>query len=268
MIKAFISIFCVSFSSLLAQFAVSLEEYAEMVGNVDPITHRISTINNNGAAMCFTTELTEAFLEYCRDPNCTYVLEVGCAYGIKASQIVQTGVFLVANDLDPRHLEIMKKTFAQLSEIHPNFNNVRYVAGNFATLSEEQHGSQKYDAILCESVLHFLRPEEFRKMLRAFNTSLAIGGKIYITTLSPYVPEYRETFEVNKANGIEWPGIFEDPKGISPIIYNVIDEDILLRELKYAGFRVIKSKYIQKPFLEQKYQYDGRYWLIAIAEKE
>ncbi len=55
--------------------------------------------------MCCTTELTDAFLENCRD--CFYVLEVGCAYGIKAYQIVQTGVFLTANDLDTLPLPVL-----------------------------------------------------------------------------------------------------------------------------------------------------------------
>lgn len=268
MIKALISIFCTSVSFVVAQPAVSLEEYAKMIGNVDPTTHRIHTLNNNGSAMCFTTELTEAFLEHCRSPNCTNVLEVGCAYGVKASQIVQTGVFLVANDLDARHLDIMKETFTQLSGTHLDFNHVRYIAGNFAALNDEQVGYNKYNAILCESVLHFMSPEELRKTLNIFASSLNSSGRVYITVLSPYLQAFRETFELNKAKRLEWPGIFEDPKGISPIVYNVIDEEILIRELNLAGFKVVQSKYISKPSLEQEYQYDGRDWLIAIAEKQ
>jgi|GEM_PF-6197820 len=259
-------LFFTSFQNLTAQPAISLEQYAAIVGTINPITHRISTLNRNGAAMCYTTELTDAFLEHCRD--CFYVLEVGCAYGIKASQIVQTGVFLTANDLDPRHLDVMKKAFMQLAENYPCFNNVRYVSGNFANMNEEQIGSQKYDAILCESVMHFMTPSEFRNTLKNFYSFLNNKGKVYITVFTPYHPEYYEVFQINKANGIEWPGIFTDPAGISPIIYNIVDEEILTRELLNAGFNVLKSKYIQKPFLEKKSQYDGRDWLIVIAQKE
>ncbi len=268
MIKMFISIFCMGISSLIAQATVSIEEYAEMIGNVDPKTHRIHTLNDNGSQMCFKTELTEAFLEHCRNLHCTYVLEVGCAYGVKASQIVQTGVFLVANDIDSRHLNIMRQVFSQLSKTDSHFNNVRYIAGNFATLSEEQIGNRKYDAILCESVLHFMSPEELRKTLDLINASLKQGGQVYITVISPYLQPFRETFKTNKASGAEWPGIFKDPKGISPVVYNIIDEEILERELRNAGLKVITSKYIQKPSLEKEYQHDGRDWLIAIAEKE
>lgn len=40
----------------------SLEEYAEIAGNVDPVAYRIPTLNQNGSSMCFSTELTESFL--------------------------------------------------------------------------------------------------------------------------------------------------------------------------------------------------------------
>ena len=82
------------------------------------------------------------------------------------------------------------------------------------------------------------------------------------------IQEFRGTFEVNKANGIEWPGIFEDREGISPVIYNIVDEEILIRELKHAGFKMLKSTYIQKPVFGQERQYSDPDWLIAIAEKE
>jgi hypothetical protein len=71
----------------------------------------------------------------------------------------------------------------------------------------------------------------------------------------------------NRGNGVEWPGIFPDPAGISPVVYNIVDEEMLIEELHRAGFKVLKSKYIQKPFLENEHQYDGRDWLIAIAQK-
>lgn len=265
MIKILV-IICMSFFHLIASGAVSMEEYAKLVGNVDPAVHRIPTLNSNGAAMCFSTELTDAFLEHCRDPQCKRVLEVGCAYGIKASQIVQTGVSLVANDIEPRHLTMMKDIFDELFRNSPHFKNVDYLSGDIAALSQEELGIEKYDAILCESVLHFMYPQEVRAALASLYASLILGGKIYITVMTGYTENYRDVFESNKAEGMEWPGIFEDPEGIYRP-YNVFDEDILIRELKRAGFAVLTSKYISKPFLEKKHQND-RYWVIAIAKKE
>lgn len=257
-----LAILCANLSASL-----SLQEYAEMVGNVDPVIHRIRTLNRTGCAMCYSTELTEAFLDNCKSPNCTRVLEVGCAYGIKSSQIVQTGVFLVANDIDPGHLSIMKNTFDALAETDSHFKNIEYLLGDISALGQEEIGIEKYDAILCESVLHFMHPHEVRAALKAMYESLKPGGKIYFTVMSRYLKKYNEAFESNKEQGLDWPGYFAEDRGIyGP--YNVFDEEVLTRELTLAGFNVLKTKYISKPFLEEEYQNDGRDWVIAIAKKE
>ena len=259
-------IICMSFFHLIAYGTVSIEEYAKIVGNINPARHRIPTLNKYGAAMCFSNELTDAFLEHCSDPYCKRVLEVGCAYGIKSSQIVQTGVFLVVNDIDPRHLTMMKDIFEELSRNNPHFKNVEYLLGDIAALRQEEVGIEKYDAILCENVLHFLSPHELRNALASLYGSLIPGGRIYISVISCYLEKYRDLFENNKAKGMEWPGIFEDPKGIRRS-FHVFDEDTLNRELKRAGFTVLISKYITNSILDKKYQ-DVHNRVIAIAKKE
>ncbi len=262
-IRTILSIHCFSF---LLYGAISLEEYAEKLENIDLVTHRIHTLNQTGSAMCFSTELTEAFLEHCQESLCTSVLEVGCAFGIKASQIVQTGVFLTANDIEPRHLEIMKTTFSELAKNNPFFANVEYLPGDIAAFKQENLGDQKYDAVLCESVLHFLYPEEFRRALGLLFTSLKPGGKIYLTVLSGYLEDFRAVFEKNKLEGLEWPGLFKNC--FNPRIpYHVFDLDTLVRELEHVGFSIQLCKYIPKSFLEKEYQYDERDWVIAIAKK-
>jgi SAM-dependent methyltransferase len=259
-------VLCMSFSHFIAYGAVSIEEYAKLVGNINPTRHRIPTLNRYGAAMCFSNELTDAFLEHCRDPHCKRVLEVGCAYGIKSSQIVQTGVFLVANDIDPRHLTMMKDIFEGLSRNNPHFHNVEYLLGDIASLRQEEVGIEKYDAILCENVLHFMCPHELRDTLASLYGSLIPGGRIYIAVTSCFLEKYRDIFEDNKAKGMEWPGIFEDPKGIRRP-FHVFDEDTLNRELKRAGFTILTSKCITNSTLDKKYQ-DIHNRVIAIAQKE
>lgn len=256
-----LAILCANLSA-----SISMAKYSEMVGGVDSSIDRIRTLNRAGCAMCYSTELTEAFLDYCKSPNCKRVLEVGCAYGIKSSQIVQTGVFLVANDIESGHLSIIKNTFDSLAETDSDFKNINYLLGDIAALSQEEIGIEEYDAILCESVLHFMHPHEIRAALRAMYESLKPGGKIYFTVMSRYLKRYSDAFEDSKAQGLEWPGYFAEDRGIyGP--YNVFDEEILNRELTLAGFNVLKSKYISKPLLEEEYQNDGRDWVIAIAEK-
>lgn len=267
MFRMFLIFSCLcSFSHLIAFEAVSIEEYAKIVGNINPARHRIPTLNKYGAAMCFSNELTDAFLEHCKDPHSKRVLEVGCAYGIKSSQIVQAGVFLVANDIDPRHLTMMKDIFEELSRNNPHFKNVEYLLGDIAALSQEKVGIEKYDAILCENVLHFLYPHEVRNALASLYGSLIPGGRIYISVTSCYLDKYRDVFENNKAKGMEWSGIFEDPKGFRRP-FHVFDEDTLNRELKRAGFTILTSKYITNSILDKKYQ-DVHNRVIAIAKKE
>lgn len=255
-------------SSALVYGDISIEEYAAMIGNINPVTHRISTLNHNGSAMCFTTELTQAFLDQCRQPGCANVLEVGCAYGIKSSQIVQTGVSLVANDLEPSHLDKMKATFAELAQSDARFSNVQYLPGNITTISQEELGIEKYDAVLCESVIHFFNPEEVRAALAALYRSLRTGGKIYLNAMSCYyLKRLQDKYERNKAEGMEWPGIFESPSTKIHRPFHLFDEEILIRELKRAGFKPVMCKYIPKIFGAKEFQEDNKRLIIAIAEK-
>lgn len=252
---------------------ISLEEYSKKVGEIDPVTQSIVTLNMNGASFCYATELTEAFFDYCKTPDCTYVLEVGAAFGIKTSQIVQTNTFVVANDIEPRHLEIMKDTFMQLAVKAPCFHNVNYVVGNIIDLGEQELGSRKFDAILCESVLHFMRPEAMRKTLSHFYTHLKEGGRLFLTVCTPFIQGFCRIYENNKLIDAEWPGFAEDPEALdSTLLYvhkpfHSMDQETLIRELALAGFSVVSSKYISKSYRHPELQYEGRDWLIAIAEK-
>jgi len=109
-------------------------------------------------------------------------------------------------------------------------------------------------------------PHEIRAALRAMHESLKPGGKIYITVMSAYLRNFKDAFESNKKQGTQWPGFFAEARGIDGP-YNIFDEEILTRELVLAGFNMLKSKYISKPFLEEECQNDGRDWVIAIAQK-
>lgn len=274
MIIQILTCFPFFFASIYSQKTISISEYANMVGNMNVEMQRIQTLNKNGANFCYNTELTEAFLEQCRsDETCNHVLEVGCAFGIKSAQIVQTGVHLVANDIDARHIEIAKNAFSKLAKQNSNFANATFHVGNIAKAKLENLGNKKFDAILAESVLHFMRPEEIRMALHQFNEMLSEQGKLYLTIFSPFTGGFIEAFLKNKEAKLEWPGFFEDPAIISPILinsakpYHVFDDETLARELNLAGFKIINMKYIEKQYSEEKFKVDGRDWLIAIAER-
>lgn len=264
MIKMAFITFAMAFSSLFA--TISTEEYCHWIGTINPVRQNIKTLNQKGSAYCFNTELTNAFLEECAQKH---VLEIGCAYGIKSMQIVQKGAYLVANDLSSSHIELMQKAFNHFAEHYPCFNNVNYIRGNLL----EMELTQQFEAILIESVLHFLSPNEIRAALAKMNELLIDEGKVYITVSSPFLKHFAQVYEERKNAGDPWPGFFADPESIHPDNarlhkpYHTFDFETLQRELNLAGFEVVSAKYIDKPHQEQDLAYDGREGLIVIARK-
>lgn len=214
--------------------SISAQEYCTKIGKLDPKRQCIQTMNNTGSAYSIFTELTESFLAYCRTLSQKYVLEIGCAYGIKSSQIIQTGAFLVANDLDEKHIEIMKNAFGFFSEKNPQFSNINFIVGNVLELNLEDYGNKKFDAILIESVLHFMTPEEIRITLRKLHEFLGENGKLFITVSSPFLKYFSVPYEENKKAGHAWPGFFADPEKFIPILPGCTSPIILLIRKRYG----------------------------------
>ena len=254
---------------------ISMEEYSEMVGNLDSSRNKIRTLNHHGSAYCFKTELTESFLDDCsKNSESKHVLEIGCAFGIKSSQIVQTGVFLVANDLDATHLAIMKDTFHLLSKENSCFSRVHYVLGSILDLEASSFGGDLFDAILIESVLHFMNPDEVQLALKKMHSLLKEGGAVYITVSSPFLKHLVVAYEQEKNKKSLWPGFFTDPESIHPACqrlhkpYHAFDAETLSRELFLAGFEIVEMEYIPIPHQEIDLALDGREGLIVIARKK
>lgn len=252
---------------------IDMETYSREVGEVNQDRQNITTLNKMGSAYCFTTELTDRFLEYCLENPDSQVLEIGCAYGIKSSQIVQTGVHLVANDIDEDHLKIMQLAFANFSKSNPQFANVDFFQGNIVNLPLECFNGAKFDAILIESVLHFLTPDEIQITLGKLNDLLKDNGRVYILTSSPYLKYLYDQYVINIELGQSWPGFFEDPQSISEGAarlrkpYHCLDEQTLGDALVATGFEIMDSKYISRPHHERDLAMDGREGLMMIAKK-
>lgn len=254
--------------------SIEIETYCKMISEIDSERKNIKTLNQRGSAYCFLNKLTQSFLEYCQSNPNARVLEVGCAYGIKSSQIVQTGVYLVANDLEEKHLDIMRQAFAKLSVKNPLFLNVSYIKGDISNIPLTEFGGKKFDAILVESVLHFLTPHDIQATLKRFNDLLVDNGRVYILTSSPFLNHLVEKYQSNKRNVEKWPGYFEDPEAINSKAarlhkpYHCLDEETLRRELTLAGFLVKESQYLPRPHNENDLALDGREGLVIIAEKQ
>lgn len=251
--------------------SISVQEYCQLIGAIDEVRQRVPTLNKFGSNYCFNTKLTEAFLSYCKEAAKPFhVLEVGAAFGIKSAQIVQTGASLTVNDLDPRHLEIIRSTFYALSSRNSHFENASFFSGNYLNTPL---GNNNFDAILIESVIHFLTPDETLQMADKLYSDLKPGGRIFLIVSSPFLRFISEVHEERKAQNDLWPGYFPDPSVVHPLYvrlhkpYHFFDKETLSKVLIEAGFSIVEARYLPLPHHEYDMGLDGREGLMIIAEK-
>jgi 2-polyprenyl-3-methyl-5-hydroxy-6-metoxy-1,4-benzoquinol methylase len=277
-IKKTLNVFLVGFfffCNLSANETVSIQDYCELLNSIDPIRQRVLTLNNFGANYCFTTELTEAFLNECQNaPEPLHVLEIGAAYGIKSSQIVQTPASFVINDIEPKHLEIIQDNFKVLISKNSNFSKPQFCPGSYLKTSLSDLGDKKFDAILIESVIHFYTPEQTVQMIEKLYNDLNEGGKVFIMVSSPFLRYIHEVYATRKEKGEEWPGYFADLETeVNELFarlhkpYHTFDQETLTNVLVNAGFEILEAHYTALPHHEYQMALDGREGLMIIAKK-
>jgi SAM-dependent methyltransferase len=228
----------------------------------------IPTLNKMGYMTTFLDPYSEKFIQYsanCRQP----VLEIGSAYGIATLKALDNGATVVSNDLDPRHLQILKSKCPK--EAH---GRLTLVAGKFpeVTLS-----SNYFDAILTVRVLHFLDGKTLRNFLSRCYDLLTINGKLFVVVDTPYLKDWQnfiKVFEQRVKNNSEWPGLIKNTRLFNskripqlPKLMHWIDINILQRELKIAGFNIERIEYLNRIDYPIDSRLDGRESVGAIAVK-
>jgi len=134
-----------------------------------------------------------------------------------------------------------------------------------------------FNSILASRFFHFLTPKEWQIGLKKIFSWLKPGGKFYITT-GTYFINYQKNnislIEEKKQKGIKWPASFNSgkeaygPKSRSGAA-TLVDQEILERELKLAGFKILKSEYVDlRKYLPADFCLDGREAIGVIAIKE
>ena len=170
----------------------------------------------------------------------------------------------VANDISLDHLKLLvKRAKESLGDA------AEEVLGRLALL----HGKipedlpvspETYDAILADKLIHFLKPEHIDRFIDQAKMCLKPGGKLYVTTASPYshaygtiLPEYLE----REGRGERFPGHFTNimDRLNTPMIqknyhgYKVPDEMVLFSRsalvglFQACGFKVISSYSLRIP---------------------
>ncbi|XP_055332711.1 uncharacterized protein LOC129584539 [Paramacrobiotus metropolitanus] len=185
------------------------------------------------------------------------VADVGCAYGFVTKKLLDEGLTVIANDLEKEHLsqlwnELSPEQQSRL-KCHPgSVLDVELPAGSL-------------DGVVAARLLQFFTTEAVRKSCDLFYSWLAPGGYLCITNTSPYrgtTDDFIAQYEKNKADGMEWPGITTtdslDKNRQKRIVVAQtgyrFDPEVLAREARRVGFKVLKCSYYSTPFLPDEFR--------------
>jgi SAM-dependent methyltransferase len=207
----------------------------------------IPTLNNTGWMTEGLDEFSQAFATYAAS-IADESLDLGCAYGVATLPALAGGARVLACDMEPRHLEILRQRVPseQLPRLRTQpgvMPDIEFPAGSFG-------------AILCARALHFLKGSDIAITILRMRQWLKPGGRIFLVADSPYVgPWYTRAarYEERKAAGCPWPGYVEDYRSLlpasskpeqHPAFMNPLDPDILRRVVGGIGFEVLDCRWL------------------------
>lgn len=246
---------------------------------------RTQTLNKKGATSPGFDYATLAFLDFAKNKR---VLEIGGAYGNVMLEALRrsSSTTYHLNDLDERHLSIaayrLQKKIEQQTICTTGLENVEFIYGDITTSSWKV--KEQYDAILMARVIHFLTPEQIQQALTNLHASLKSGGRIFITSITPYVKRYKAfipEYHRRLAAGDPYPGFVTNLRqylnkedtpqhqiaNISEGHFMFLDEVVLSRLFTDAGFKVLECSFKPLSYKSNSWALDGRENVILIAEK-
>lgn len=233
------------------------------------INSYIPTLNRMGYMSPSLDKVQMAFVNYCEDNPSGLFLDIGCGFGIATLAVVEKKRHIIACDLDQRHLDIL---ISRVPKKKKQFLKTR--VGHFPNTLLFQDNA--FEAINLSMVLHFLPPETIEKTFRSLFFYLKEGGRLFITTSSPYqrvLSSFVSTYE-RKRSVEEWPGHIQDiaqyvphrahllPKG--NIVFCI--HELRRLALKF-GFHVLDSTFFSREEIPPDLKLDGREYSGLICEK-
>lgn len=236
------------------------------IPEVDPLTGFHPTLNAMGGMSPVMDAFTESFVEFC-DKVEYPVLDVGAAYGLASLAAAAKGATVWANDLEPRHLEIIR-------EKAPKEASVRFIKGRFPEDIPWSDGP--IGAALLARMIHFLDGDELQRGFNLLHEHLQPGGKVFGISVTPFLKKlvpFRPIYEERKAAGDRWPGLVRvadwDPEGAPglPPTLHALDHEVLGRALTDAGFEIEKLEYFSRQEFTKDMKCDGREAIGFIALK-
>lgn len=229
----------------------------------------VKTLNNMGYMTSSLDVYSQAFVDFA--PGAPgLALDVGAAYGVASLAALGNGARVVANDIDERHLEILK-------ERAPSHLRARLslIPGGFPDGIDFPSGS--LGAVLICRVMHFFDGPAIERAAANVMRWLAPGGKVFAVGETPFIgtaKAFFPTYQARLKEGDPWPGIVEnvgahDPKraGNLPSRMHLLDETTLRRVFTKAGFEIERLGTFARPEFPPDIQLDGRESVGLIGRK-
>ena len=230
----------------------------------------IPTLNQMGYMTSSLDSFSKEFVDYASTHSSQKSLEIGAAYGIATLEALKKGAQMIANDLEEKHLQILKERSPESLR-----KNLILHPGRFP--EEIDLKGESVEAILICRVLHFFDEKRLKSALKAIFSWLRPGGKVFIVTETPYLNNFKSfipIFEKRKKEGMALPGFVENVMDIDPIRGKflpkqmmVFDRDILTSLFEQAGLEVEKCEEFARPEFPKDLQLDGRESVGLIGRK-
>lgn len=243
--------FYIMFGSLMGYIALKKAVLGEKekIQPINPTPHSsddlIVTLNKQGYMLTSLHEYSEAFVDF--SPKAPGpVLDIGAAYGVASIPALKNGAHVIANDIDSRHLKILKQNTPK-----GYLKNLELRTGKIPGKIHFMENS--LGAVLASGVLHFLPGEELIEAIDQIYKWLKPGGKLFFASSTPYAKLYYKFLPLyleRKKAGKQWPGLIENTAEYVPEIaheiptlINLLDLDILESILLKAGFHIEKIEF-------------------------
>lgn len=230
----------------------------------------VKTLNSMGYMTSGLDRFSQAFVEFApKVPGQS--LDIGAAYGVASIAALANGASVVANDIDARHLEILRERTPREHQ-----SKLSLAPGDFPDGLDFAPGS--LGAVLICRVMHFFDGPKIERAAAKVMTWLAPGGKVFVVGETPFIGTARAffpTYEERVKAGDPWPGYIKDmvalfdparAKQLPPSMH-LLDEPTLRRVFTKAGFEIERAALFPRPEFPPDIQLDGRESVGLIARK-
>ncbi|WP_406346322.1 amino acid adenylation domain-containing protein [Streptomyces sp. NBC_00648] len=205
----------------------------------------VATLNRTGVMVEHLIPYSSEFAEYAGECG-GEVLDLGCAYGIASIAALERGARVVALDMEKKHLDILGQRVNDDARTRLTLRQ--------GVLPDVDFEDGRFTAVHASRVMHFLTPEGVGVTLRKMFRWLEPGGKVFLSTDSPYFGYWASKaadYEARRRAGDPWPGYIEDVAAHfeaahvvgGPSLINALDPEVFQRECEAAGFVVERAGY-------------------------